>query len=136
MYQEAQVTEGQFISLDKYNEEMERNNRALIAATTERDRLRKCIDEAKTIIVGFVQDDTLDKDEAETLAAALDISLTRRVAVTVSAEIVVMLEVDASVDNGDITSDDFDVTLDYLGDERLITTVSTQTDVSSVEEDY
>lgn len=134
MYQEAQVTEGQFIALAKHEEVVADLTRKYEYERSCARTMKANIESAKAIIAALVKDETLDKDEAETLAAALGIDLVRTVVVTVTAEFVVEVEVDMASDNDDISPSDFDLTCDFIGEGKVRDT-ATSYDIEVEDED-
>lgn len=119
MYQEGQATTAEVVLKSVHDEEMERKDRALVSAATERDRLRSNINAAKQVIIEAVEYDDLDREVAERIGNALGITLTTQVEYTLDVSLSITIDLPLGVDPDDIDESDFDVTLDYTGDGQM-----------------
>lgn len=133
MYQDGLVTEGQFIALDAHNEAVSALTNRAVIAETKAIALAAQIEGAKSVIIEAMRDGSLDLDDAQSIANALGITLTRTLAVTISAEYLVTIEVDASADTPD--DSDFDFTCDYIGEGKLVSVSCPDITIDSVEDD-
>lgn len=135
MYQDGLVTEGQFIALDAHNEAVSALTNRAVIAEAKAIALAAQIEGAKSVIIEAMRDGSLDLDDAQSIANALGITLTRTLAVTISAEYLVTIEVDASTDADDIDDSDFDFTCDYIGEGKLVSVSCPDITIDSVEDD-